>query len=121
MRVEVASVAVELRKMLELVVEKQASELELTPGTPPSVRLRGRFRPLNLPPLDPVDTLRYFHQIAPDGSRREFESGGATEFGFSAKERHFLATVSSEGNHCRIKLRLIPKRTWSEDDGLVPG
>ena len=41
--------AVELNKLLQLVVDKNASDLHLTCGLSPTLRLHGNLRPLNLP------------------------------------------------------------------------
>jgi twitching motility protein PilT len=57
--------AAELNKLLQLVIDKKASDLHLTVGTPPTVRLNGALRPLNLPPLGPEDTLAFMKAIAP--------------------------------------------------------
>jgi len=57
--------AVELNKLLQLVVDKNASDLHLTVGIPPTVRLHGNLRPLNLPPLTNDDTVAFMKALAP--------------------------------------------------------
>ena len=47
----------QIDKILELVVHKGASDLHVTVGSPPVVRLQGKLRALNTPPLTPEDTL----------------------------------------------------------------
>ena len=58
--------AVEISKLLDLVVSKNASDLHLTVGLPPTVRLHGRLRPLNLPPLTQEDTVSFMRALASD-------------------------------------------------------
>jgi len=103
--------AVELSKLLQLVVDKKASELRISVEEPPSVVFRGVLRPLNLPPLTIHDTLRFMKSIAPEGCLREFEDKGSCEFGYPfEKKGHFFVTVFTQGGHCNLKLRLVPKK-----------
>ncbi len=113
--------AVELSKLLQLVVDKKATELKLLVGAPPSVLLNGNLRPLNLPPLTPDDTLRFMRAIAPERSQQEFSEGGVCEFGFDfEKKAHFFVSVFMHGGHCGIKLRNVPKRLHALDDEDMP-
>ncbi len=38
------------------MVEQGSSDLHLTTGSPPQVRIDGHMKPLKLPPLQPVET-----------------------------------------------------------------
>ena len=75
--------AVELRKLLQLAVDKETGELRFTVGAPPSVRLRSGLRPLNLPVLTPEDTLRFLKGMAPVTGMQEFKDEGACSFDFA--------------------------------------
>ena len=109
--------AVGLDKLLQLVVQKKAGEMTLTVGAPPSVRLHGALRPLNLPTLTPDDTLRFLRVMAPEHCRQEFEVKGSCEFGFPfEKDAHFFVTVFTLDGHCGIRLRLVPKKPRAPDD-----
>ena len=45
-----------LHQLLKAMVEKGASDLHITTGSPPQLRIDGSLVPLKTPPLSPVDT-----------------------------------------------------------------
>ena len=45
-----------LHQLLKAMVEKGASDLHVTTGSPPQLRIDGKLVPLKTPPLSPVDT-----------------------------------------------------------------
>ena len=61
----------QIDKLLELCIEKGASDLHLAVGSPPVVRLHGRLRALNTPSLTPEDTLGLMKQITSERSQQE--------------------------------------------------
>lgn len=95
--------AAELRKLLNLVVEKEAGELRLEVGAPPCLRMGGFLRPLNLPELSDADLLRYLDGIAPARARRVFARAGLCAFELSLDRTRFFITASRE----RIELRAL--------------
>ncbi|HLF95199.1 MAG TPA: type IV pili twitching motility protein PilT, partial [Planctomycetota bacterium] len=114
--------AVELNKLLQLVVDKKASDLHLTVGLPPTVRLHGNLRPLNLPPLTPDDTVSFMKAISPERIQQELKEKGGGDFGFAyEKKARFRVAVYMQKGNCGIALRLIPNKLLSFDDiGLPP-
>ena len=95
--------AVELRKLLTLVVEKEAGGLRLAVGAPPCLRVRGVLCPLSLPDLSDEDLLRYLDGIAPARVRRAFARQGVCAFELSFERTRLFVTASRE----RIELRAL--------------
>jgi twitching motility protein PilT len=114
--------AVELNKLLQLVVDKKASDLHLTVGIPPTVRLHGNLRPLNLPALTPDDTVAFMKAITPERIQQELKEKGGGDFGFAyEKKARFRVAVYMQKGNCGIALRLIPNKLLSfEEIGLPP-
>ncbi|MBI4566117.1 MAG: type IV pilus twitching motility protein PilT [Planctomycetes bacterium] len=114
--------AVELNKLLNLVVEKRASDLHLTVGIPPTIRLNGRLKPLNTPPLTPDDTVGFMKSIAPERCQQELKEKGGADFGFAfEKKARFRVAVYMQKGQVGIALRLIPSKILSfEEIGLPP-
>lgn len=101
--------AVELRKLLQLAVDKEAGELRFTVGAPPSVRLRSGLRPLNLPVLTPEDTLRFLKGMAPVTGMQEFKDEGACSFDFAFDTTaSFRVTAFLQEGHCSLTATLVP-------------
>ncbi len=113
---------VELNKLLNLVVEKKASDLHLTVGLPPTLRLHSNLRPLNLPPLVPDDTVAFMKAITPERCQQELKEKGGADFGFAFEKKcRFRVAVYMQKGQCGIALRLIPSKLLSFDDiGLPP-
>ena len=90
----------QIDKILELVVEKGASDLHLTVGSPPVVRLQGRLRALNTPPLTPEDTMSLMKSITSDRCQQELAETGGSDFGFSFgdKARFRVSVLKGKGN-----------------------
>jgi twitching motility protein PilT len=114
--------AIELNKLLQLLVEKKASDLHLTVGCPPTVRLHSNLRPLNLPPLTADDTVSFMKAITPERCQQELKEKGSTDFGFAfEKKARFRVAVYMQRGNCGIALRLIPNKLLSFDEiGLPP-
>lgn len=113
---------VELNKLLQLVVDKRASDLHLTVGLPPTVRLNGSLRPLNLPPLTPDETVSFMKAITPERIQHELKEKGGGDFGFAyEKKARFRVAVYMQRGNVGISLRLIPSQLLSfEEIGLPP-
>jgi twitching motility protein PilT len=103
--------AVDLSKLLQLVIDKRASELQLAESLSPSIRLQGELRELNLPALDSREVLGYLKITAPRPQAVEFEKQASCEYGYPFRERHFfLVNHSTLGGKRSIRFRLVPKK-----------
>ena len=70
--------SLQIDKILDLVVAKGASDLHLSVHSPPVVRLSGKLRALNTPPLTGEDTLALMKSITSNRAQQELaETGGA--------------------------------------------
>ena len=114
--------SVELNKLLNLVVDKRASDLHLTVGIPPTIRLHGNLRQLNVPALTPEDTVGFMKAITPDRCQQELKERGGCDFGFAYESKaRFRVAVYMQRGSVGISLRLIPSSLLSFDQiGLPP-
>jgi twitching motility protein PilT len=62
-----------LHQLLKAMVEKGASDLHITTGSPPQLRIDGSLVPLKTPPLSPVDTKQICYSILTDAQKHKFE------------------------------------------------
>ncbi len=70
-------------KLLSACVKQGASDLHITVGQPPVLRLHGRMQKLKTKVLEPADTQALMKSITPDRCQQEFQETGSTDFGFS--------------------------------------
>ena len=64
---------IDMRRLLRSAVKIGASDLHLSCGAPPALRLNGELRALELPPLTPSDTQRLLFSVLTPRQRVEFE------------------------------------------------
>ena len=75
----------QIDKILELVVDKGASDLHISVGSPPVVRLNGKLRALNTPALTAEDTQGLMKSITSERAQQELAET-ARVFGLSAED-----------------------------------
>ena len=58
-----------LHQLLKAMIEKGASDLHITTGSPPQLRIDGALVPLKTPPLSPVETKQLCYSILTDDQK----------------------------------------------------
>ena len=76
---------IELQKLLEVVIERRASDLHITTGSPPQFRIDGKLVALDSAPLNAVDTKRICYSVLTDAQRHKFEEENELDFSFGIK------------------------------------
>ena len=113
--------AIELNKLLDVLVEKGASDLHLAVGLPPVIRLHGRLRQLNVPPLSSDDTVAFMKSITSERHQLEIKEKGGCDFGFAyEKKARFRVSVFSQKGHVGLVLRQIPTKLRSIEELGLP-
>ena len=74
-----------IHQLLKFMVENKASDLHITPGTPPQMRIDGSLKPLNLPTLTPPETKKIAYSLLTDAQKHIFEEDKELDFSFGVK------------------------------------
>ena len=102
---------IQIDKLLQFVIAKNASDLHLHVGRQPVVRLHGRLKSLETEILGPEDTVNLMRSITPDRNQQEVDEVGSTDFGFSYQDKaRFRVAVFKQKGNISLSLRLIPSR-----------
>jgi len=108
-------------KLLSAQVKQNASDLHITVGQPPVLRLHGRMQKLKTKVLEPSDTMGLMKSITPDRCQQEFQETGSTDFGFAFGDlARFRVSVFRQRGHVAMVLRQIPVELMSMDQLSVP-
>jgi twitching motility protein PilT len=100
---------VQIDKLLETVVKEKVSDLHITTGQPPVVRVGGRMVRLETKSLEPDDTVALMKSITPERNQQELQEVGGTDFGFAFGEKaRFRVSVFKQRGHIGMVLRRIP-------------
>ena len=111
---------VQIDRLLDTVIRQGASDIHLTVGRKPTLRLHGRLRSLDTKVLDSDDMVSLMKAITPERSQQELQEEGSTDFGFAyGTEARFRVAVFRQRGDVAIALRLIPNQLLSfEEIGL---
>jgi twitching motility protein PilT len=111
-----------LRELLEEVCSKKASDLHLTVGVPPLIRLDGEMMPIGKEKLTPQATIELAYSVLNEEQRKRFEIDNELDlsFGIQGMSR-FRANVYMQRGAVAMAIRRIPFAiTPLEELGLPP-
>src|SRR3954464_9638989 len=98
-----------LNELLKAMVEQGCSDLHLTTNSPPQVRLDGKLKPLNYPPLTPSETKQIAYSILTDNQKHRLEENLEIDFSFGIKGlARFRANVFHQRGAIAAAFRQIP-------------
>ena len=101
----------EFDKLLRLMVEKGASDLFITAGVPPSMKVNGQVVPVTKAPLSPEKTRELVLSVMTDKQRIEFNDTQECNFAVSARGiGRFRCSAFHQRNLAGMVLRRIETR-----------
>jgi twitching motility protein PilT len=109
-------------KLLSAQVKQGASDLHISVGQPPVLRLHGHMQKLKTKVLEPADTIALMKSITPDRCQQEFQETGSADFGFAfGDQARFRVSIFRQKGNVSMVLRQIPVNLMSMDQlGLPP-
>lgn len=112
----------EIAPILQKCVERNASDIHLTVGKPPLLRVDGKLDEIQKAPLRPEDTEGLVKSITPEDYLGRVEEMGGCDFGFSfGQVARFRVSVYKQKGYYGMALRLIPFKLMTfEEIGLPP-
>lgn len=117
-----ATLQINLHQLLRAVVEKGASDLHVTTGTPPQLRIDGSLLPIKTAPLTPVDTKALCYSVLTEEQKVQFERDNELDLSFGVKGlARFRGNIFVQRGAVAGVFRQIPFRIMSfEELGLPP-
>ncbi len=113
--------AIDLTTLLTFACEEGASDLHVSAGEPPRVRLRGELVALEMEPLGAEEAQRAIYEILTDEQRRGFEETLDIDFSFSLPGvARFRANVFLQDRGPGAVFRVIPSAVRTLDDLGMP-
>jgi len=111
-----------LHQLLKAMIDKGASDLHITTGSPPQLRIDGNLVPLRVPPLTPVDTKQLCYSILTDAQKVRFEEDLELDLSFGVKNlARFRANIFMQRGAVAGAFRVIPFKILSFSElGLPP-
>ena len=112
---------ISVHEMLSVMYEKGASDLHITTGIAPTIRVDGRLLPLPAEPLTPQDTKRLCYSILTEAQKQRFEEEWELDLSFGVKGlSRFRANIYMQRGAVAGAFRTIPFRVRTFDDLGLP-
>ena len=110
-----------MHQLLKTMIEKNASDLHITTGTPPQLRIDGKLHPLKMPPLSPQETKQICYSVLTDAQKHHFEETNELDLSFSVQKlSRFRGNVFVQRGNVAGAFRAIPFKILSFDELNLP-
>jgi len=111
----------DLTELLAFVVKNKASDLHLSSGLPPMIRVHGDIKRINLPPMDHKDVHSMVYDIMNDGQRKFYEENLECDFSFAVPNlARFRVNAFVQNRGAAAVMRTIPSKILSLEDLKAP-
>ena len=110
-----------MHQLLKVMIERGASDLHITAGTPPQLRIDGKLHPLNMPPLAPQETKQLCYSVLTDAQKHEFEENSELDLSFGVQKlSRFRANVFIQRGNIGGAFRAIPFKIKTFEELSLP-
>jgi len=113
---------INLQQLLKAMEEKGASDLHLTTGSPPQLRIDGSLVPLRVHAMTPAETKTICYSVLTDSQKMRFEEDQELDFSFGVRNlARFRANLFMQRGAVGGVFRTIPFKISSISElGLPP-
>jgi twitching motility protein PilT len=113
--------AVDIAQLLAFSVKNNASDLHLSAGVPPMIRVDGDVKRINMPALSHKEVHAMIYDIMSDKQRKDYEEFLETDFSFEIpKLARFRVNAFNQSRGAGAVFRTIPSQIRTLDDLKAP-
>jgi twitching motility protein PilT len=107
----------DITELLSFTVQQGASDLHITAGMPPVIRVDGEVKRIKLPSLEHKQVHTLIYDIMNDKQRKDFEEKFETDFSFEVpKLARFRVNAFNQNRGAAAVFRTIPSKVLTMDD-----
>src|SRR5450432_4218069 len=111
----------DISELLAFVVKNKASDLHLSSGLPPMIRVHGDIKRINLPAMEHKDVHSMVYDIMNDGQRKFYEENLECDFSFAIPNlARFRVNAFVQNRGAAAVLRTIPSKILSLEQLKCP-
>ncbi|MGL6028515.1 MAG: type IV pilus twitching motility protein PilT [Legionella sp.] len=111
----------DITELLAFSVKNKSSDLHISAGLPPLIRVDGDLRRINLPALDHKEVVKIIYDIMNDRQKKEYEEFLETDFSFEIPNlARFRVNAFNQARGAAAVFRTIPSLILSMDDLHLP-
>ena len=107
----------DITELLAFSAKQGASDLHLSAGLPPMIRVDGDVRRINLPPMDHKEVHELIYEIMNDKQRKDYEEFLETDFSFEVPGvARFRVNAFNQNRGAGAVFRTIPSKVLTMDE-----
>ncbi|KTC79039.1 type IV pilus twitching motility protein PilT [Legionella cherrii] len=111
----------DIAELLAFSVKNKSSDLHISAGLPPLIRVDGDLRKINLPAMEHKEVIKIIYDVMNDRQRKEFEESLETDFSFEITNlARFRVNVFHQLRGAAAVFRTIPSEILSMSDLGLP-
>jgi twitching motility protein PilT len=111
----------DITELLAFAVKNKASDLHLSAGLPPMIRVHGDMRRINLPPLEHKEVHAMVYDIMNDAQRKQFEESWECDFSFAVPNfARFRVNAFQQNRGAGAVFRNIPSKVLTLEELNCP-
>ncbi|MBL8473857.1 MAG: type IV pilus twitching motility protein PilT [Rhodocyclaceae bacterium] len=111
----------DITELLAFAVKNKASDLHLSSGLPPMIRVHGDVRRINLPPFEHKEVHGMLYDIMNDGQRKAYEEHFECDFSFAVPNlARFRVNAFNQNRGAAGVFRTIPTKVLTLEDLNAP-
>jgi len=111
----------DITELLAFAVKNKASDLHLSAGLPPMIRVHGDIRRINLPPMEHEDVHSMVYDIMADVQRKTYEENLECDFSFAVPNlARFRVNAYIQQRGAAAAFRVIPSKVLSLEELHAP-
>ena len=111
----------DISELLAFVVKSKASDLHLSAGLPPMIRVSGDIRRINLPPLEQKDVHGMVYDVMNDSQRKYYEENLECDFSFELPGlARFRVNAFVQNRGAAAVMRTIPSKVLTLEQLNTP-
>lgn len=113
--------AITIQELLQIAVERDASDIHITTHIPPRIRIDGELISLDHPPLTPAESKTLIYSLLTDRQKRQFEEKLELDFSFGLKDLgRFRGNVFMQKGAVAAAFRRFLPIMWSFSQLGIP-
>ncbi|MBD3168828.1 MAG: PilT/PilU family type 4a pilus ATPase [candidate division Zixibacteria bacterium] len=110
-----------LQELLKYMVEKKASDMHITVGSPPQIRVDGRLQKLSSERLAPEQTRRLAYSIMSEKQKLKFEKDSELDLSFGVENlSRFRINIFVQRGNVAMAIRQIPFKIMTMEELGLP-
>lgn len=111
----------QIDKLFYLLKERKGSDLHISVGAPPLIRVSGDLTPVTNSPLPPVETRKLLYEIMNEAQQKHFEESRELDFAYELPGlARFRANIFMQHRGIAAVFRIIPEEILTVEQLKIP-